>query len=398
MNYDLSFQSVCSFSPRIKNVPRSGVREILKATDKSIISFGGGIPHESCIPADVISGSFERVLSKYGNLAFSYGQTEGEPLLREFVADVWMKRLGISADPSDILIVNGSQQALDLLGKVFFDKETKVLVERPTYMAALQAWSLYQPEFLEANLDQMGVNPDQMEMQLKKHRCRFFYCIPSFQNPSGICYSKERRLAVVNVLNKYGALLIEDDPYSDLFYEQAPPPPVSSMGVDNAVYLSTFSKTVAPGFRLGWIYAKPDIMRHLVTAKQAADLCTGRFIQLLLYETLCNLDLDNHLDNLRKFSKTQRDTFDTFMKKHLSGLLNWEKPSGGMFFWASTMSIEASELLSSCIRNGVAFADGATFHAEGGGKNFFRLNFTQVLDQAMDKGLSVIKEQIKKRI
>lgn len=382
------------FSSRLSNVPRSGVREILKAANSHVISFGGGIPHQSCIPSGIIHQSIDDVFSRYGESAFNYGETEGEPLLREFIAKQWLARLGISADPSEILIVNGSQQALDLLGKVFIDKGNTVLVERPTYMAALQAWCVYEPQFQEAALDNEGVNPDEMEKVFRQHECRLFYTIPTFQNPSGVCYAQERRKAVAEVLNKHRVLLIEDDPYSHLYYENKPPLPLTAMGVDNAIFMGTFSKTVAPGFRLGWIYAKPDIMHHLVTVKQAADLCTGRFGQLLLYETLKNLDLDNHLANLRCFYRKQRDMFNSLMNKHLHGLLSWQIPSGGMFFWASLKDISAFELLKTSVTNGVAFADGSAFFANNKCKHFMRLNFTQVSEQMMDTGLSVLKEQI----
>lgn len=383
------------FSSRIRKVPRSGVREILKAAEgNEIISFGGGVPHESCIPVEIICKSFDNIFTSYGHKAFSYGQTEGEPLLREFIAEVWLPRQGIAANPSDILIVNGSQQALDLLGKVFVDKGAPVLVERPTYMAALQALCVYEPQFLEIEMDTEGVFPDQMEIQLKRDACRFFYTIPSFQNPSGVCYTEKRRLEVIGLLNKYRTLLVEDDPYSNLYFENPPPLPLCSMGAENAVYIGTFSKIVAPGFRLGWIYAKPDIMRHLVTVKQASDLCTGRFGQLLLFDILKNLDLDIHLKNLRLFYHKQRDSFEFFMKKYMSEFLQWKIPSGGMFFWASTFGPAASELLVSCITRGVAFADGDSFHASGGGKQYMRLNFTQASEQMMERGLSVLKEQI----
>ncbi|HEX3020598.1 MAG TPA: PLP-dependent aminotransferase family protein [Chitinispirillaceae bacterium] len=382
------------FSSRVNLIPRSGVREILKTADSNMISFGGGIPHESCVPSDVIRESFDSVMCRYGQKAFSYGQTEGEPQLREFIANVWLRRLGIVADASEILVVNGSQQALDLLGKIFLEKGVSVLVERPTYMAALQAMHVYEPCILEAALDSSGADPEQLERNLKMNQCRFFYTIPSFQNPSGVCYTHERRLSVVNMLNKYGTLLVEDDPYSHLYYENPPAPPITALGAENAVFMGTFSKTVAPGFRLGWMYAKPEIMHHLVTVKQAADLCTGRLGQLLLLETLLNLDLDKHLQKLRLFYSKQRDLFDFYLSRHLNGILQWRKPPGGMFFWASTKGVAASELLLSCVKKSVAFADGAAFHAGGEGKQFLRLNFTQVSEQNMDRGLAVIREQI----
>ncbi len=396
MNNVNDFSSIHSpflFSSRVTSIPRSGVREILKNVDRSIISFGGGIPYESCIPAETIHQSFDKVMSRYGRKTFSYSQSEGEPQLREFIANVWLRLLGIKADVSDILIVNGSQQALDLLGKVFLEKGAPVLVERPTYMAALQAMQVYEPVFLETVLENEGADTHQMEQHLKFNPCRFFYTIPSFQNPSGVCYSKERRLTIASLLNRYGTVLVEDDPYSHLYYDNQPSVPVSALGVKKAVLMGTFSKIIAPGFRLGWIYARPEIIKHLVTVKQAADLCTGRFTQLLLLETLLSLDLNEHLSDLRLFYRKQRDTFDYYMHKHLDGILTWQKPAGGMFFWASSKGPSAGELLLSCVENGVAFADGAAFSASGGTEQFLRLNFTQVTEPMMDQGLAVIREQ-----
>jgi 2-aminoadipate transaminase len=393
----LEFSSVERFAPRIENVPRSCVRELL-SSGKKLISFGGGVPHDSCFPIDAMRRAFDRVLSEHGPSAFRYGQSEGEVALREFIAREWLPRFGVDAQTSEVLIVNGSQQALDLIGKVFVDRHAPLIVERPTYLAALQAFSLFGPRYREVAMDAHGALPDRLDDHLNEEPCGFFYAIPSFQNPSGCCYSAARRAAIAEILNRRGALLVEDDPYSQLYYGEPPAVlPVCALGVERSLLLGTFSKMVAPGFRLGWIWTRSaETMRHLVTAKQAADLCTGRFQQLFLLETIRQLDLEDHLARTRVLYKLKRDTMDLLLKKYASGLLAWKKPGGGMFFWAALTrpGLTARELLVSCVKSGVAFAEGSSFHATGGGEEFLRLNFTQATGEEMERGLRIIAEQI----
>lgn len=389
-------ESIQRFAERVLHVPRSGMREILGMSNvKSMISFGGGIPPESCIPVDSIRSAFERVLSRHGAKAFSYGQTEGEPVLREFIAKTWLPRLGFDANPEQVLIVNGSQQALDLLGKALIDPGTPVLIERPTYLAALQAFAAYRPSYSEIVPETEHSTCEQLTSVLCRRTPRFFYTIPTFQNPSGICYSLRCRHNVVELLNSHGVRLVEDDPYSQLYFESPPGPPMSTLGAREPVFLGTFSKTVAPGFRLGWIYASGHLMRHLITLKQAADLCTGRFQQLLLYETLTHMDLENHLECTRAHYRKKRDMFHRLLHRYASGLLRWSKPTGGMFFWAALTGLTpASAVLKACVQEGVAFADGAAFHAHPGGAEFLRLNFTQASESQMEQGIRILARQI----
>ncbi|MFP4164548.1 MAG: PLP-dependent aminotransferase family protein [Chitinispirillaceae bacterium] len=392
--------STLSFQPakRVLGIPRSGIRELLSnSQNKKIISFGGGVPHDSRVPLALIEDAFEKVLSRCGTQAFRYGSSEGEPSLREQISN-WLKSLGMNADPDHILIVNGSQQGLDLLGKVLINPGSRVLLERPTYLAALQAFCPYAPAYDEIELDSEGTSPLLLEDRLKRGNYRFFYTIPSFQNPSGAYSPEERRIKTAQLLNRYNTLLVEDDPYSQLYYDQnSSPKPLCSFGVRNAVFLGTFSKMVAPGFRLGWVWSNSDILRHILTVKQAADLCTGRFQQLLLSELLENIDLNRHLKNNRMFYTQQRNTMQQFMLKHLSEHMEWSTPRGGMFFWAKLKDgLSAEGLLDRCFSRGVAFSDGSAFFASNQKKEFLRLNFTQCTEAEMDDGLEVIKEEIEK--
>ncbi len=380
---------------RVHNIPRSGIRELLSnAPGKKLISFGGGVPHDSCIPLIQVESAFEKVMSRYGTQAFRYGSSEGEPELRQQVSD-WLCKLGIKSNPEQVLIVNGSQQALDLLGKVLIDPGSPVLVERPTYLAALQAFSAYDPRYHEVSMDEKGPVSADLDDKLKTADPRFFYTIPSFQNPSGTCCSVERRFELAETINDNDCLLIEDDPYSQLYYDTPTPPPISSLGVNKAIFLGTFSKMVAPGFRLGWVWSNTEVLRHLVTVKQAADLCTGRFQQLLLSELLSSLNMEEHLAKNRSFYTGQRDRMNAMMTSFLGDHLQWSKPEGGMFFWAKLNSGKSAEaLLNRTIQRGVAFADGASFFANNKERNFLRLNFTQATETDMNEGLKVLKEEI----
>jgi len=388
------------FANRMNIIPRSCIRELLSGGQHNLISFGGGVPNDCCVPLKAIQKAFDNVMTKYGARAFRYGSSEGEAELREFIACNWLTRFGLEPDPADILIVNGSQQALDLLGKVLIDCKSPVLMERPTYIAALQAFSAFEPEFIDMPLCDEGVDIYNLEEMLRQYRPRLFYTIPTFQNPSGLCYSKEKRRACSEALNRQkDCVLIEDDPYSELYYDCKPPNPICAEGTKNAVFLGTFSKIVAPGFRIGWIWAKGDIKRHLITAKQAADLCTGRFQQLLLIETLRNLDIDLHLQNNRDFYKIRRKRMNDYMSKNFSGLADWSLPHGGMFFWVTLRhNLNARTLLAKCIQDNVAFADGISFHTGGGGESTMRLNFTQLSFDDMKKGLELIAGSIRQLI
>jgi 2-aminoadipate transaminase len=296
------------------------------------------------------------------------------------------------------MIVNGSQQALDVIGKVFIDQGSPIAVERPTYLAALQAFSAYGPKYAEVWMDENGPLPCSCECDLHNGQCRFFYTVPSFQNPSGTCVTMQRRKELADVINKSGCMLVEDDPYSQLYYDEKPAGPLCTYGVNQAIFCGTFSKMVAPGFRLGWIWAKKDVMRHLITAKQAADLCTGTFQQLLLLETLMQLDVQKHLENNRGIYKKKRDAMDGLMHKYIGKYLTWKKPGGGMFFWVKVKDtkMDVKMLLKKCIENGVAFADGSAFFASHVKEKYLRLNFTQASDEEMEKGVRVMGEQFKR--
>jgi len=385
------------FAGRMNAIPRSCIRELLSGNQPRLISFGGGVPHDSCVPLEAIQTAFDATLMRYGAQAFRYSASEGEAELREFIAQRWLPRFGLRPDPAEILIVNGSQQALDLLGKVLIDPGSPVLMERPTYIAALQAFSAFEPRFLDIAVRRDGADGAELGSMLKQYGPRLFYTIPSFQNPSGICYGETQRMQCASVLNAHpDCVFVEDDPYSELYYDGKPPNPLCALGVRNAALLGTFSKIVAPGFRMGWIWARGQLLRHLITAKQAADLCTSRFQQLLLSALLRRLDLETHLKRNRAFYWVQRARMHDCMTRHLADLASWNLPRGGMFFWATLRhDINAQTLLAAAIKRGVAFAEGSSFHVGGLGASTMRLNFTQSSLDDMEKGTALIASAIR---
>jgi 2-aminoadipate transaminase len=385
------------YAKRLDTMPRSCIREILSAQRGSgLISFGGGIPHDSCVPLDNIQAAFDSVCTRHGSHAFRYGASEGEPELRDYIASTWLPRFGLKAHADEILIVNGSQQALDLIGKVFVDPGSAVAVERPTYLAALQAFSAFEPAYCEVSMDACGPQPDSLKLHLQTGQCRFFYTIPSFQNPSGLCCTLARRKEIADVMDRSCAMLVEDDPYSEIYYGEKPPLPICTLLPGRAMLLGTFSKMIAPGLRLGWVWTKSGTMRHLITAKQAADLCCGRFGQLLLLETLRGLDLDSHLSGIRAVYKAKRDAMDKALHACMADLCTWTLPPGGMFFWLKLRYAGGSghRLLERCIKNGVAFTDGASFFASKSTDSYLRLNFTQLCESEMVEGLMRMRHVI----
>ena len=391
------------YSSRMEQMPRSCVRDLMAScAQPGLIAFSGGVPAPSCIPLDLLRHSCDQVLAQYGSSALAYGSSEGEMRLREWIAFNWLPRQGIAAHPDEILIVNGSQQALDLLGKVLLDKGAPVAVENPTYLAALQAFAASEPEFRTVSMDREGPLPDSLARALRgpsatrAEGARLFYTVPNFQNPSGTLCGRKRRLAIAEELNRHPALLIEDDPYGELYYEEAPPPSLHALGAKSGALLGTFSKMVAPGLRLGFVWAPGPLARHLGTVKQAADLCSGRLVQLVLAQTLESLDMETHLSGLREHYRGLRDSMDQALRRHLGSLATWDTPRGGMFFWLRCAEhVDSRALLSRCAKKGVTFADGASFFAQGGGQNYMRLNFTATSPAQMEEGLAILANELR---
>ena len=383
------------FAGRVRPLRPSCIREIMKAAAGDVISFAGGLPNPRLFPVEAIAEAAARVLKDHGSTALQYSATEGFPPLREYVAETALRRRGIAASADDVLITNGSQQALDLVGKVFIDPGDPVLMESPAYLSAIQAFELYQPRFVPVRLNSDGLDPYLLAENLKRWSPKLVYVVPNFQNPTGVCYSGENRCAVAHLLRMHDAVLVEDDPYRELRFEGEDLPPVYRHPDQTAVLLGTFSKVLSPGLRMGWAYTREDVRRHLVVAKQASDLCSSDLMQRVLFECLTRFDLERHIAVLRKAYRQQRDRMLCWIRTLFPPGTRHTSPQGGMFIWVTLpKGLSAEKLLSAALRHGVAFAPGRSFYPGRPEENTMRLNFTHADDDAMEKGMRILAREV----
>jgi 2-aminoadipate transaminase len=377
----------------------SVVRELLKlTTEPDVISFAGGLPAADLFPVDEFQAACHRVLAERGAEALQYSTTEGERPLREMIAR-HTSRYGITVNPDNVLITSGSQQALDLIGKVFLNPGDHVLVERPTYVGALQAWNAYQAEYLPVAVDEDGMRADDLDAALRSGP-KFIYALPNFQNPTGVTLSLERRRALIRLADQHGVPILEDDPYGQLRYEGSHLPPLVTLDAEyrslpgagysgNVIYLSTFSKTLAPGLRLGWVIGPPDVIQRLAQAKQGVDLHTSTLVQLIAFEVARSGFLDNHVRRLRDAYRSRRDAMLSAMDRSFPKTVRWTKPLGGLFIWATLPDgSDAAAVLKAALPERVAFVPGSAFFTDGTGRNTLRLNFTNASPDRIEEGIS----------
>jgi 2-aminoadipate transaminase len=397
------------YAQRTQRMASSAVRELLKLTEKSdIISFAGGLPAPDVFPVEEFAAACERVLHEQGAYALQYGTTEGYRPLREMIAR-HTGRYGINITPDNVMITSGSQQALDLIGKVFINRGDRVLVEEPTYLGALQAWSAYGAEYVTVAMDEDGMMPDALESALRSGP-KFIYVLPNFQNPTGVTLSLERRMKLIELADRYGVPIIEDDPYGQLRYEGEHIKSVVTLDNEfrqngdpgyrgNVIYLSTFSKTLAPGIRLAWVIAPPEVIRKLVQAKQGADLHTSTFNQMVAYEVAHGGFLDRHIWLIRRVYGERRNLMLDAMEEFFPKEVTWTHPKGGLFLWGMMPdNMSSAEALKRAIEQNVAFVPGAPFYALGGGGNTMRINFSFATPDKMLIGIErlgrVLREMV----
>jgi 2-aminoadipate transaminase len=372
---------------------RSFVREILKVTeDPSIISFAGGLPNPRFFPLEELSRATQKTLSESGAAALQYSTTEGFAPLRQYIAARYARR-GVAVDANDILITNGSQQGLDLVAKALIDIGDIIMVERPTYLAAIQAFGLFEPRFRALELSDDGVQGELIARGLQEDDPKLLYVIPTFQNPSGISWSAQRRKEAASLIAASNTVLVEDDPYSELRFAGQPLAPMSLQpGTGDlapwAVLLGTFSKTVAPGMRLGWLCARHEIMERVIIAKQAADLQSNGFAQLVLHRYLTDSDVEGHIARIREAYGRQRDLMVHLCEKLFPPEVRSTKPEGGMFLWMTLPEgMSSLELLERAIKEKVAFVPGQAFYTDGCGANTMRLNFSNADEPMIEEGM-----------
>lgn len=407
------------FSQRAKGATSSMVRELLKLTEQpDIISFGGGLPAPEVFPVKEFQAACQRVLEEKGPASLQYGPTEGYLPLREMIAR-HASRYGIKARPENVLITSGSQQALDLIGKLLINPGDRILVEAPTYLGAIQAFGMYHADYVSVPMDDDGLQTDELEAALRAGP-KFMYVLPNFHNPAGVTLALERRRALVALADKYGVPIVEDDPYGQLRYEGKHLPSLlvldrethgtrgdNGFSLGNVIYLSTFSKTLAPGLRLGWVVAPADVIAKLVQLKQGTDLHTSSFNQIVAYEVARGGFLDRHIRHIRQVYRERRDVMLAALKQHLPPEVTWTHPHGGLFLWARLPhGLNAVKVLEAAIQQKVAFVPGSAFFAPGTAEpaeaaRYLRLNFSNADPDRLREGIrrlgAVVREQIGRR-
>jgi 2-aminoadipate transaminase len=369
----------------------------LKVTENpQVISFAGGLPNAAYFPAKEIAQACLKVLN-YDNTALQYSTTEGYLPLRQYIAQRYAKRHGLKIDPDTITITNGSQQGLDLIGKVFIDKGDKVIIERPGYLGAIQAFGVYEPEFQPISLLDDGIDTAELARALKKNRIKLFHMVANFQNPSGITYSKEKRLAVADMFMGYNGILVEDDPYGELRFTGENLPSLRHYLEDNLILLGSFSKIVSPGLRLGWICASPDITEKIIIVKQASDLHSNYLAQRILYQYLSDNDIDEHIFRIKQAYSKQKDCMIATMEQYFPAEVEFTRPQGGMFLWISLpKGLSSAKLFELAIQENIAFVPGKPFYVDGGGDNTLRLNFSNSDENRIEEGIKRLANIIKR--
>jgi 2-aminoadipate transaminase len=377
------------FAGRMNSIPRSFIREILKVTSQpDVISFAGGLPNPDYFPAEEITAAAQKVLREDSKSTLQYGVSEGYYPLRKFISNRYKSRYGMEISPEEILIVNGSQQGLDLAGKIFIDQGDKVLLEKPSYLGAIQAFSAYQPEFVTMPLPDDGPDTEFFQTIMKKETIRLFYSIPNFQNPSGISYSADKRKIVSEILNEHDTILVEDDPYGEIRFNGEMLPPLKKFLPENSILLGSFSKIIAPGLRLGWVAAQKEIIEKMIIAKQASDLHSNFLSQKIIHQFLSDNDLDEHLVKIKMGYKNKCSLMLQALDNYFPEGCSWSKPDGGMFIWVTLPEkMNAYDFLQKAAEKKIAFVPGKTFFAGSGGENTMRLNFSNSTAEQIEEGI-----------
>jgi 2-aminoadipate transaminase len=380
-----------TLAARAEKMNPSVIREILKVTEKpGIISFAGGLPSPKTFPVAEFAQACAKVLHEDGQAALQYAASEGYGPLREMVA----ANLPWKVDPAQVLITTGSQQGLDLLAKILIDKGSPILVETPTYLGALQAFTPMEPQVVSVASDNEGIDVEDLAMKAKG--ARFLYVLPNFQNPTGRSMSEARRVALSARAAELGLPIVEDNPYGDLWFDQPPPLPLSARNPDGCLYLGSFSKVLAPGLRLGFLVAPQALYPKLLQAKQAADLHSPGFNQRMIAEVMKDGFLERHVPTIRALYKSQRDAMLAALQREMPGDVSWNTPDGGMFLWARLPAgMNAVALLPKAVDKNVAFVPGAAFYAGQADERTLRLSFVTASVEQINTGVAALAAAIR---
>ncbi len=379
------------FAKRMENIKGSAIRELLKLTEQpEIISFAGGLPAPELFPIEELKQVCLKVLDTDGKAALQYSPTEGYIPLRKIVAER-MQKAGISVDYDDIIMTSGSQQGLEFSAKIFVNEGDTIICESPSYLGALNAFKAYLPNFVEIEMDDDGMKMDELEKALKENpNAKFIYTIPDFQNPTGITMSLDRRKRLIELAQEYNVPIVEDNPYGELRFEGEKLPPIMHFDKTGIViYLGTFSKTFAPGLRLGWVAASPEILQKYVTVKQGADLQCNSMSQREIAYFVQMYDLNAHIKKIIEIYKKRRDLMISTMEKEFPENVKYTYPNGGLFTWVTLpKGLDAAEVLKEALNEKVAFVPGGSFYPNPGNENHFRLNYSNMPEERIVEGIT----------
>ena len=384
-----------TLAARTRKMTSSAIRDLLKLTERpGIISFAGGLPSPEAFPIEAFAEACQKVLKDDGRAALQYATTEGLPALREAVA----AGLPWNVDPADVLITTGSQQGLDLAAKVLVDPGSRILVETPTYLGALQAFAPMEPTVVEVASDAGGIDVD--DMAAKAAGARFLYALPNFQNPTGRTMDEARRVALSARAAECGLPILEDNPYGELWFDAPPPAPLTARNPEGCIYMGSFSKVLAPGLRLGFVVAPPALHTRLTMAKQAADLHSPSFNQRVVAEVMKDGFLDRHVPTIRALYKRQRDAMLAALEREMGGLgVEWNTPVGGMFLWLRLPAgMDATALLPRAVEKNVAFVPGLPFYAGAGDARALRLSFVTASVAQIDTGIAALAAAVRESL
>ncbi|MGC9374573.1 MAG: PLP-dependent aminotransferase family protein [Bacteroidales bacterium] len=393
------------FSASAKNMKRSAIREILKLTQRpEVISFGGGLPSPESFPIEELKEITTEILDTDGPGSLQYGATEGVPELRKILVDRYQKE-GLKLEIDNLVITTSSQQALDLLGKIFINRGDKVICGLPSYLGGLSAFNTYGADLEGIKFDEHGMRADKLEEKLeelkaKGQKPKFIYIIPDFQNPAGITMPESRRLEIIALAKKYDVLIVEDSPYREIRFEGEPQRTIYELDNDGQVILlGTFSKIFVPGFRIGWVVANEQIIDKMVVAKQSADLCTPTLNQKIAHKYIEKGYLDKNLKGIIKQYHEKRDNMLKAFKEHMPEGVKWTEPEGGLFLFLTLPEhMDAEVLFKKAIENDVAFVLGSVFHCDGSGKNTMRINFSYMSKEKTTEGVKRLAKAIKEEM
>jgi 2-aminoadipate transaminase len=389
------------YASRVGHMTSSIIRELLKLTmQPDIISFAGGLPAPEMFPVREFGEACTYVLQHEGAQALQYGPSEGYGPLREFLVER-MNKYGVPAEADNILITNGSQQGLDLIGRIFVDSTVVVCTERPTYLGALQAWNAYEANYCTVPLDDDGMMVEELEATIQRCRPKFIYVLPNFHNPAGVSLSEERRHKLAEVALKHDVFIVEDDPYGELRFEGEDLTPVVTLAKERTLYVGTFSKTLAPGIRLGWVAAPKQVISKLVQAKQGADLHTSTFVQVVANDICQRGILRQHVKHIRATYKQRRDTMLDAMAEFFPEEVRWVRPQGGLFLWVTTPpNVDTVALFKVAVAEKVAYVPGDPFYPgeDLEGRRHMRLNFSFSKPEVIVEGIRRLGTALKRAI